>query len=103
MNYACPTWDYAADVHLLKLQRLQNRLLRAIGNLDRWTPVRKLHVIFKILYVYNYITKSYRTQAEVILNHVNSNVCGIEQGEVKHMKNKRLKLGGGQAYYRSAD
>jgi hypothetical protein len=24
MTYACPTWEYAADAHLLKLQRLQN-------------------------------------------------------------------------------
>jgi hypothetical protein len=37
MIYACPTWEYAADAHLLKLQHLQNRVLRAIGNLDRHT------------------------------------------------------------------
>jgi hypothetical protein len=30
MTYACPTWEYAADARLLKLQRLQNRVLRAI-------------------------------------------------------------------------
>jgi hypothetical protein len=34
MTYACPTWEYAADAHLLKLQRLQNIVLRATGNLD---------------------------------------------------------------------
>jgi heme oxygenase len=38
VTHACPTWDYAADAHLLKLQRLQNRTIRAIGNLDRYTP-----------------------------------------------------------------
>jgi hypothetical protein len=26
-TYACPTWEYAAHAHLLKLQRLQNRVL----------------------------------------------------------------------------
>jgi hypothetical protein len=26
MTYACPTWEYAADAHLLKLQSLQNRV-----------------------------------------------------------------------------
>jgi hypothetical protein len=41
------------DTHLMKLQRLQNRVLRDIGNLDRCTPVRDLHLVFKILYVYN--------------------------------------------------
>jgi hypothetical protein len=61
MTYACPV----ADAHLLKLQRLQNRALRAIGNLDRCTPVRELHVAFKIRYVYNYITKLCRTQTEI--------------------------------------
>jgi hypothetical protein len=36
-------------------------------------------------------------------NHVNTNVRGIRQGEARHRKYKRLKLGGGQAYGRSAD
>jgi hypothetical protein len=74
MTYACPTWEYGADAHVLKLQRLQNRVLRAPGKLDRCTPVRELHVAFKISYVYGYITKFCRTQGEVILNHVNPNV-----------------------------
>jgi len=25
MTYACPAWEFAADSHLLKLQRLQNK------------------------------------------------------------------------------
>jgi hypothetical protein len=101
MTYACPTWEYAADIHLLKLQRLQNRVLRATGNLDRCTPVSELHVAFKIPYVYDYKTKLRRTQAEV--SHVNPDVHGTGQGEARHRKYKRLKLGGGQAYDRSAD
>jgi hypothetical protein len=103
MTYACPTWEYATDAHLLKLQHLHNRVLRAIGNLDRRTPVRELHLAFKIPYVYDYITKLCRTQAEVILNHVNPSVRGIGQGEAMHRKYKRLKLNVGQAYDRSAD
>jgi hypothetical protein len=43
------------------------------------------------------------TQAEVILNHVNANVCGTGQEEARHRKNEKLKLGGSQAYDRSAD
>jgi hypothetical protein len=97
-NDACPTWDYAADAHLLKSQRLQNRVLRATGNLDRCTPVRELHVTFKIPYVYDYIIKLCTAKAEVTLNHVNPNVRGIGQGEARHRKYKRLKPGGGQAY-----
>jgi hypothetical protein len=53
-------------------------------------------------YVYDYVTKLCSTQAEAILNGVNPNVHGIGQGEARHRKYKRLKLGGGQAYERSA-
>jgi hypothetical protein len=57
MTYACPTWEFAADTHLMKLQRLQNRVLRPIRNLDRRTPVRDLHLAFKIPYVYDLGTR----------------------------------------------
>jgi hypothetical protein len=63
----------------MKLQRLQNRVLSDIGNLDMRTPVRDLHLAFKIPYVYDYITKLCRRQAEVILNHENPNVRAIGQ------------------------
>jgi hypothetical protein len=49
MTYACFAWEIAADNHLLKLQRLQNKVLRTIGNFPRRTPVRDLHMAFKIL------------------------------------------------------
>jgi hypothetical protein len=101
-TYACPTWEFAADTHLMKLQHLQNRVLGAIGNLDRSTLVRDLHLAFKIPHVYDYITKLCRRQAEVIRNHENPNVRAIGQGEPRHGKYKRLKLGGGQAYDRSS-
>jgi hypothetical protein len=57
---------------------------------------------FHIPYVYDYITKLCRQQAEVIQNHCNENVRNIGQGEANHRKYKRLKLGGGQAYDRSS-
>jgi hypothetical protein len=102
MIYACSTWEFAADTHFTKLQCLQNRVLRVIGNLDRLTPVRDLHLVFKIPYVYDYITKLCRRQAEVTLNHENPNVSVIEQGEARHRKHNRLALGGGQVYDRSS-
>jgi hypothetical protein len=42
-------------------------------------------------------------QAEVIQNHENATVHNIGQGEPRHWKYKRLKLGGGQAYDLSSD
>jgi hypothetical protein len=49
------------------------------------------------------MTKLCRQQAEVIQQHENANVRNIGQGEQRHRKYKRLKLGGGQAYNRSSD
>jgi hypothetical protein len=103
MTYACPTFGHAADAHLLQLLRLQNRDLCATENLDNYTPVCVLHVNFKISYVYDYINKLFRIQAEAILNHVNPNVRGTVEGEAKHRKYKRHGLGGGQVSERSAD
>jgi hypothetical protein len=51
----------------------------------------------------DYITKLCRQQAEVIQNYENEYVRSIGQGEARHRKYKRLKLGGGQAYGRSSD
>jgi hypothetical protein len=42
----------AAESHLLKLQRLQNKVLRTIGNFPRRTSVRDMYVAFQIPYVY---------------------------------------------------
>jgi hypothetical protein len=78
MTNACPAWEFAADNHLLKLQRLQNKVLRTIENYPRRTPVRDLHTAFKLPYVYDYITKVCRQQAEVIQNRENANVRNIE-------------------------
>jgi hypothetical protein len=53
-TYACPAWESAADAHLMKLQRLQNKVFRATGNFPRRTPVRNSHAAFKLPYVYDY-------------------------------------------------
>jgi hypothetical protein len=59
-----------------------------------------MHMALKFPYMYDYIIKLCRTQAEVILNHRNPTVRGIGKGEAMHRKYKRLILGGGQAYDR---
>jgi hypothetical protein len=82
----------AANTQLLKLQRLRNKFLRIIGNFPRCTTVRELHKAFNIPYIYDYITKLCRQQADVIQNHENANVRHIGQGEARHRKHKRLIL-----------
>jgi hypothetical protein len=81
MTYDSPAWEFAADTQLMKLQRLQNKALRTIGNFPRRTPARDLHMAFKIPYGYDYITKLCSQQAEVVQNHDNENVRNIGQGE----------------------
>jgi hypothetical protein len=51
MTYAWLAWEFAADNHLLKLQRLQNKVLRTIGNFPRRTPVDDLHMAFTLPYI----------------------------------------------------
>jgi hypothetical protein len=86
----------------MKLQHLQNKVLRTIGNYPRRTPVCDLRMAFRIPFVYDYVTKLRRQQAEVIQNHVNENVHNTGQGEARHRIYKRLTLGGGQVYYHSS-
>jgi len=97
MPSACPAWEFAADSQLLKLKCLQNGVLLSIGNLTRRTQTRSSHRTFQIPYVYDYITKICRKQAEVMQNHEHVNVQNIGKSEAQHREHKRLKLGGGQA------
>jgi hypothetical protein len=46
----------------------------------------------------DYITQLFRQHAEVIQTHENEQIHGIGQGEARHRKCKKLKLGGGQSY-----
>jgi hypothetical protein len=87
----------------MKLQRLQKKVLRNIGNFPRRTPARELHEACRMPYIYDYVTKLCRQQAEAIQNHENANVLNTGQREARHRKYKRLKLGGGQAYDCSRD
>jgi hypothetical protein len=66
-------------------------------------PFLDLLIGFKLPYIYDYVIKLCRKQAEVITNHDNAIVRNIGQGEHGHRKYKRLKRDGGQAYDRSSD
>jgi hypothetical protein len=82
---------------LFKLQRMKNKVVRTIGNFPWRTPVRVLQAAFNLSNVYDYITKLCRKQAKVIQNHESGHVHNIKDGEARHGKCKRLKLGDGQA------
>jgi hypothetical protein len=46
MTYACHAWEFAAECHLLKLQRLQNKVLHTNGNFPKHTSVCDMHKAF---------------------------------------------------------
>jgi hypothetical protein len=54
MTYAYSASEFAADTHLMKLQCLQNKVLRTTGIFPRRTPVREMHMAFHLPYVYDY-------------------------------------------------
>jgi hypothetical protein len=90
MTYACPAWQLAAGTYLLKLQRLQNKVLRTNGNIPRCTPVRDLRTAFNLPCVYNYITKFCRQQTEVTQNHENKHVFAEYDKEKPDIENIRV-------------
>jgi hypothetical protein len=90
-------------LHLLKLQRMQNKVLCTIGEFPKCTLVHELHMAFQVLYIYDYITRLCRQQTEVIQNHENANVGDVGKGEAQHRKYKMLKLGSGQVRNCSSD
>jgi hypothetical protein len=103
MTYACLAWELAADTYLLKLQRLQNKVLHTIGNFPGCTLIHDLDMAYNLPYIYNHVTKLCRQQAEVIQNHENEHIRSLGQGEARHRKYKRPKLGSGQSYNCSSD
>jgi hypothetical protein len=103
INYFCLAWEFAADTHLLKLQRLQNKVLRTIGKFPKHTPVREVHMAFQVPYIYVYVRKLCRQEAEVIQNHENRNIRDIGKGDARIRNYKGLKFGGCQAHDLSSD
>jgi hypothetical protein len=89
MTYVCSTWEFAADTHLLKPQRLQKNVLLTTAKFPKCTTVRELHMALQIPYIYDYITKLWRQQTEVIQNNEKSksdteNVRNFSLVAVKH-------------------
>jgi hypothetical protein len=54
------------DTHLLKFQRMQNKVLRTFGKFQSCTSDRELHMALKVPPIYDYVAKLCKQQAEVI-------------------------------------
>jgi hypothetical protein len=93
MTYACSVWEFAAGNHLVQLQRLQNKVFRTIGNFPRRTPVRDLHVDFRLPYIHDYITKLCRQRALVIQNNENATLdkANLDTGSIRGLNMATVK------------
>jgi hypothetical protein len=69
IHKACPAWGFVADTHLIKLHSLQNKILCIIDKYPRSTRIRDMYMTFQTPYVYNYVIKLCRQQAQVIQYH----------------------------------
>jgi hypothetical protein len=83
MTYACSAWD-----SVVKLQRLQNKVLYTIGNFTICTPFCDLHMVLNISYIQ--LHKKYAGKAEVIQNHEHKHVRSIVECDARHRKYKTL-------------
>jgi hypothetical protein len=63
---------------------MQNKVHHTIGNFLGYTLVHDMHTAFNLPFVYDYITKLYKQQAEVIQNHENEHVCSKRQSKARH-------------------
>jgi hypothetical protein len=86
ITYACSTWEFAADSHLLKLSSLKNKVPRTIGKFPRRTYARESHMTSQMPYIYNCIMKLCRQQVEVIQNHESANARDVGKVEARHRK-----------------
>jgi hypothetical protein len=71
MIYACSAWELAADTYLLKLQRLQNKVLCSPGYFQRSTQVYDLHTALNLLYVYDIINYAGNKQKSYKIMRIN--------------------------------
>jgi hypothetical protein len=55
MTSACPAWEFVAESYILKLRHLQSKVFCTIDNLPRCTPIYGVHVVFKILYLHDFV------------------------------------------------
>lgn len=87
--YASPVWSMISKCHYDKLQVVQNKFLRLIGNYRRYTQIKEMHKELEIEYVRNYIKKLSIDYFNKIGQHTNKLVKNINYVNKKY-KHKRL-------------
>lgn len=92
MTYAFPNWEFAANTHLLKVQRLQKQVC---PHSRQHSGYGFVYVAFKIPYVDGWITKSCRWRVE--LHKITKTCSQCYRRRSRHKRYKSPKHAGGQA------
>jgi predicted transcriptional regulator len=85
------TYTHVSELQVITALSLTSTFLQITTRLSLFLAC----CVLNLPYVYDYITKLCRQQAEVTQNHENELVHCTEEGEATHRKYERLKLGGG--------
>ena len=70
--YACPVWSLTSDSNLKKLQIIQNKFLRIIGNYRRFTQIETMHRELNIEPIKDYIKTIVKNYFERVNSHRNN-------------------------------
>jgi hypothetical protein len=93
-------YNLKLELELLKLQYLQNKVLRATGKCSRCTRVSDLHQVSSLPSMCHYLCGQ---QTEVLHNHENEHFRSRGEGVARYRKYKRFIFGGDKYYDRSSD
>jgi hypothetical protein len=77
LTYATPVWSNTSSTNYRRLQTLQSKCLRVIGNLPRRTPIPLLHATFSIPLIRDQINHMSANLFDTSTNHTNPLVRAI--------------------------
>ena len=89
ITYACSAWSYISNSSFGKLQILQNKFLRLIGNYRSYTPIDQMHKELNIEFIHQHIKNLAEKYFIKIDNHENSFMRNIKYENTK-LRHKRI-------------
>lgn len=89
ISYAYPIWSYISKSSFDKLQVLQNKFLRLIGNYRAYTPIVQMHKELNIEYMYEFIKRLNERYYNRLDSHKNILMSNIKYENV-NFKHKRI-------------
>lgn len=90
MLYACPVWSMTSQTNINKLQIVQNKFLRIIGQYRRFSLISQMHKDLKVEYIKDYIHKLTVNYFNRIKSHPNALVRNILYDTKEKYKHKRV-------------